>query len=182
MSRSPNSTPMTASHHHQQSPQQQAATAAAVAAAAAATSCKRELVFPPDSVEATTPVLHKRRRLCRADVAPVDAWRLMMCLRSGLLAETAYALDALSVLLFDDSSVAYFGLAHMPGLLDVLLEHFHRSLMDVFGSDGGDLESAVSPGTNLSRVASSAADCNSGDRSKFERKWFVDTFVYFKNT
>ncbi|XP_063239673.1 trithorax group protein osa-like isoform X3 [Bacillus rossius redtenbacheri] len=92
---------------------------------------KREIVFPPDSVEATAPVLYKRKRMARTDVAPVDAWRLMMSLRSGLLAETSWALDVLNVLLFDDSTVAYFGLAHLPGLLDVLLEHFRRSLADM---------------------------------------------------
>ncbi|XP_023704592.1 trithorax group protein osa isoform X9 [Cryptotermes secundus] len=93
---------------------------------------KRELVFPPDSVEATVPVLYKRKRMSRGDVAPVEAWRLMMSLRSGLLAESCWALDVLNILLFDDSTVAYFGLAHLPGLLDVLLEHFRRSLADMF--------------------------------------------------
>ena len=93
---------------------------------------KRELVFPPDSVEATVPVLYKRKRMSRGDVAPVEAWRLMMSLRSGLLAESCWALDVLNILLFDDTTVAYFGLAHLPGLLDVLLEHFRRSLADMF--------------------------------------------------
>lgn len=72
--------------------------------------------------------------MTRGDVAPVEAWRLMMSLRSGLLAESAWALDILNILLFDDTTVAYFGLAHMPGLLDVLLEHFRRSLADMFDS------------------------------------------------
>ncbi|KOC62269.1 Trithorax group protein osa [Habropoda laboriosa] len=95
---------------------------------------KREMTFPPDSVEAVTPLLYKRRKLTRADVAPVEAWRIMMALRSGLLAESCWALDVLNILLFDDSSVSYFGLAHLPGLLDVLLEHFSRSLSDMFES------------------------------------------------
>lgn len=84
---------------------------------------KRELIFPEGSVEGTTPVLYKRRRLCKTDVAPVDAWRIMMALKSGLLAETTWALDVLNILLFDDSTVTYFGLLHLPGLLDILLEH-----------------------------------------------------------
>lgn len=92
---------------------------------------KRELVFPMESVEAVTPVQYKRRKLGRADVAPLEAWRLMMALRSGLLAETTWALDVLNILLFDDASIAYFGLAHLPGLLDVLLEHFRRALSDM---------------------------------------------------
>lgn len=93
---------------------------------------KREITFPPDSVEATLPVLYRRKRLCRSDLGPVDAWRIIMCLRSGLLAESCYALDVLNVLLFDDSSVAYFGLNQWPGLLDLLLEHFRKSLSDMF--------------------------------------------------
>lgn len=101
---------------------------------------KRELVFPLESVEAVTPVLYKRRRLGRADVAPVEAWRLMMALRSGLLAETTWALDVLNILLFDDTSIAYFGLAHMPGLLDVLLEHFRRALSDMLEPNPVDTE------------------------------------------
>lgn len=64
------------------------------------------MTFPPDSVEAITPLLYKRRKLARADVAPVEAWRIMMALRSGLLAESCWALDVLNILLFDDSSVS----------------------------------------------------------------------------
>ncbi|VEN57389.1 unnamed protein product [Callosobruchus maculatus] len=93
---------------------------------------KREITFPPDSVEATVPVLYRRKRLCRADLGPVDAWRIIMCLRSGLLSESTYALDMLNVLLFDDTSVGYFGLSQWPGLLDLLLEHFKRNLADMF--------------------------------------------------
>ncbi|KAL0868394.1 hypothetical protein ABMA27_007907 [Loxostege sticticalis] len=93
---------------------------------------KRELTFPAECVEATVPTGEKRRRLTKADVAPVDAWRIMMALKSGLLAETCWALDILNILLFDDNCIGYFGLQHMPGLLDLLLEHFHRSLSEVF--------------------------------------------------
>ncbi|XP_067210941.1 trithorax group protein osa isoform X5 [Linepithema humile] len=99
---------------------------------------KREMTFPPDSVEAITPLLYKRRKLARADVAPVEAWRIMMALRSGQLAESCWALDVLNILLYDDSSVSYFGLTHLPGLLDVLLEHFSRSLSDMFESSVSD--------------------------------------------
>lgn len=93
---------------------------------------KREITFPPDSVEATLPVLYRRKRLCRGDLGPVDPWRIIMCLRSGLLSESTYALDILNVLLFDDSSVGYFGLSQWPGLLDILLEHFQKALSDIF--------------------------------------------------
>ncbi|KAF5285273.1 hypothetical protein FQR65_LT13287 [Abscondita terminalis] len=93
---------------------------------------KREVTFPPDSVEATLPVLYRRKRMCRADFGPVDAWKIIMTLKSGLLTESCYALDVLNVLLFDDSSVAYFGLSQWPGLLELLLEHFRKSLADMF--------------------------------------------------
>lgn len=95
---------------------------------------KREINFPPESVEAVTPINYKRRRLTKNDIAPVEAWRVMMALKSGLLAETCWALDVLNILLFDDNSVGYFGLQHLPGLLDLLLEHFQKSLSDVFDS------------------------------------------------
>lgn len=93
---------------------------------------KRELNFPAECVEAAVPTGEKRRRLTKADVAPVDAWRIMMALKSGLLAETCWALDILNILLFDDNCIGYFGLQHTPGLLDLLLEHFQKSLSDIF--------------------------------------------------
>lgn len=106
---------------------------------------KRELTFPADCVEAAVPSGEKRRRLTRADVAPVDAWRIMMALKSGLLAETCWALDILNILLFDDNCIGYFGLQHMPGMLDLLLEHFHRSLSDVFDAPSADEEPWYAP-------------------------------------
>ncbi|XP_058809957.1 trithorax group protein osa isoform X2 [Phymastichus coffea] len=95
---------------------------------------KREMTFPVESIEAVSPLLYKRRKISRTDVAPVEAWRIMMALRSGLLAESCWALDVLNILLFDDTSIHYFGLTHLPGLLDILLEHFSRSLSDMFDS------------------------------------------------
>lgn len=66
---------------------------------------KRELTFPAECVEGALPAPEKRRRLARADVAPVDAWRVVMALKSGLLAETCWALDILNILLFDDNCI-----------------------------------------------------------------------------
>lgn len=99
---------------------------------------KRDIVFPPDSVEATTPVLYRRKRLCRAELGTTDPWRIFMCLQSGLLSESTWALDVLNVLLFDDTSVQYFGLAHLPRLLTLLLDHFQKSLADMFDPEGDD--------------------------------------------
>lgn len=106
---------------------------------------KRELTFPAECIEATVPAAEKRRRLTKADVAPVDAWRIMMALKSGLLAETCWALDILNILLFDDNCIGYFGLQHMPGLLDLLLEHFQKSLGDVFDAPATESEPWYAP-------------------------------------
>ncbi|XP_069361885.1 trithorax group protein osa isoform X3 [Maniola hyperantus] len=114
---------------------------------------KRELTFPPDCVEATVPATEKRRRLTKADVAPVDAWRIMMALKSGLLAETCWALDILNILLFDDNCIGYFGLQHMPGLLDLLLEHFQKSLSDVFDAPATESEPWYAPPSSPEPVA-----------------------------
>ena len=62
----------------------------------------------------------------------IEAWRIMMSLKSGLMAESSWALDTLNVLLYDDSTVSYFGLAHLPGLLEVLLDHLRRCLIEIF--------------------------------------------------
>lgn len=55
-----------------------------------------------------------------------------MAMRSGLLAESTWALDLLNILLFDDSAVHYFGLTNLPGLLNLLLEHFQKNLSEMF--------------------------------------------------
>ncbi|XP_076466263.1 uncharacterized protein LOC143297726 isoform X2 [Babylonia areolata] len=93
---------------------------------------KKEIVFPADSVEATQPTLTKRRRLTHKDICPVEAWRLMMALKSGLLAESTWAIDTLNIMLFDDATVTYFNLSGLPGLLEVLSEQFRATLLHIF--------------------------------------------------
>ncbi|XP_071543955.1 trithorax group protein osa-like isoform X11 [Panulirus ornatus] len=88
--------------------------------------------FPLDSVEAVLPVLARRKRMTRSDLQSCDPWRLLMSLRCGLAAEVTWALDILNILLFDDQTVVYFGLHHMPGLLEALIEHLRRGLINMF--------------------------------------------------
>ena len=64
----------------------------------------------------------------------------MMALKSGLVGESSWALDILSILLRDESAVLWFGLQQLPGLVDVLLEHFRRCLIEVFPGDFDELE------------------------------------------
>lgn len=85
-----------------------------------------------DSVEAVTPLLYRRKRLGKQEIGQTDIWRIFMCLQSGLLSESTWALDVLNILLFDDTSIQYFGLTHLPGLLTMLLDHFQKSLTDMF--------------------------------------------------
>lgn len=94
---------------------------------------RREMYnFPMESLECTQPLLNKRKKLAKTDVQPVDGWRLVLALRSGLLTESTWALDTLNILLYDDNSVTYFGLGNMPGLLEALIEHWRASLVAMF--------------------------------------------------
>ena len=73
----------------------------------------------------------------------VDPWRLVLALRSGQPAESTWALDVLSIMLFDDHTVIWFGLPHLPGLLEILMEHFRRCLIEIFDSEFEDLEIGI---------------------------------------
>ena len=70
----------------------------------------------------------------------------MMALKSGLVGESSWALDILSILLRDEAAVLWFGLQQLPGLVDVLLEHFRRCLIEIFPSDFDELEITLESG------------------------------------
>ena len=61
-----------------------------------------------------------------------------MSLKSGLLAESTWAIDALNILLYDDNTIAYFHLKHFPGLVGCLMEHFLKCLKLIFNEQNGD--------------------------------------------
>ncbi|KAM4581489.1 AT-rich interactive domain-containing protein 1A isoform 1-T1 [Odontesthes bonariensis] len=94
---------------------------------------RRDMPFPPGSIEATHPVLKPRRRLTMKDIGTPEAWRIMMSLKSGLLAESTWALDAINVLLYDDNSISTFDLNTLPGFLELVVEYFRRCLIEIFG-------------------------------------------------
>ncbi|XP_056423049.1 AT-rich interactive domain-containing protein 1B isoform X10 [Hyla sarda] len=94
---------------------------------------RREITFSPGSVEATQPVLKSRRKITSKDIVTPEAWRVMMSLKSGLLAESTWALDTINILLYDDSTVATFNLSQLPGFLELLVEYFRKCLIDIFG-------------------------------------------------
>jgi len=62
----------------------------------------------------------------------VEPWRVMMSLKSGLLAESTWALDTLNILLHDDRTVGFFYLKHHHSLLQTLIDHFKTSLLAIF--------------------------------------------------
>ncbi|VDN37696.1 unnamed protein product, partial [Gongylonema pulchrum] len=77
--------------------------------------------FPAGSVEATTISQRRRRKLLYKELIRVSGKRLVMALRSGLEAETTWALNALNVMLYDDSAPPTM-LSNMPGLLNTLVD------------------------------------------------------------
>ncbi|KAG5276608.1 hypothetical protein AALO_G00107620 [Alosa alosa] len=93
----------------------------------------REISFPPGSVEATQPMLKPRRRITAKDIGTPEAWRVMMSLKSGLLAESTWALDTINILLYDDNTVGSFTLTQLPGFLELIVEYFRRCLIEIFG-------------------------------------------------
>lgn len=131
------------------------------------TPIKRDIVFPADSVEAITPLLYRRKRLGKSDIGTTDPWRIFMCLQSGLLSESTWALDVLNILLFDDSAVQYFGLSHLPGLLTLLLDHFQKSLTDMFDADEQDRHAY---GWSSSRVSTKALTRKSSNADNCDDK------------
>uniref|UniRef100_A0A8D0KP30 AT-rich interaction domain 1B n=1 Tax=Salvator merianae TaxID=96440 RepID=A0A8D0KP30_SALMN len=94
---------------------------------------RREITFPPGSVEASQPILKPRRKITSKDIVTPEAWRVMMSLKSGLLAESTWALDTINILLYDDSTVATFNLSQLSGFLELLVEYFRKCLIDIFG-------------------------------------------------
>lgn len=65
-------------------------------------------------------------------VGHVEPWRVMMSLKSGLLAESTWALDTLNILLHDDRTVGFFYLKHHHSLLKTLINHFKKTLLAIF--------------------------------------------------
>lgn len=56
-----------------------------------------------------------------------------MSLKSGLLAESTWALDTINILLYDDNSITTFNLCQLPGFLELVVEYFRRCLIEIFG-------------------------------------------------
>ena len=88
-------------------------------------------VARPGHVELTTPVLRKRKKQ-PPDMAMTDPFRLTMALRSGVLSDTAWALDYLTILLNHNGTRDLYHLEEAHGLLDALVACWLRCLLDMF--------------------------------------------------
>ena len=82
-------------------------------------------------VELTTPILRKRKKQ-PPDMAMTDPFRLTMALRSGVLSDTAWALDYLTILLNHNGTRELYHLGRAQGLLDALVACWLRCLLDIF--------------------------------------------------
>lgn len=97
---------------------------------------QQQLQFPPGSVEATatSQAQGKRRKVLARELINATPRRLIMSLRSGLEAEAIWAINALNVLLYDDTNPQP-SLQQMPGLVNVIVEHLYATLSIIFPSE-----------------------------------------------
>lgn len=92
--------------------------------------------FPSGSIEATaaSQAQGKRRKVFARELINATPRRLIMSLRSGLEAEAIWAINALNVLLYDDTNPQP-SLQQMPGLVNVIVEHLYATLSIIFPSE-----------------------------------------------
>lgn len=100
---------------------------------------------------------------------PVEAWRIMMSLKSGLVAECTWAIDMLNILLADNSTITYFNLNQLPGLLDTLMDHYRRSISNMFKQFKGT-EIELCPELESDEKSEETGACSSVDR-KLKDLW-----------
>lgn len=112
-------------------------------------------------VEGTKPQLVKRRKLYSVNCGHVEPWRLMMSLKSGLLADSTWALDTLTILLHDESTFGYFNLKHHHSLLDTIVSHFKVMLSCVFDLEFRDTHKYCSP---------EGEDCSAPERKRLKQE------------
>ena len=97
-----------------------------------------------------------------------------MSLKSGLLAESTWALDTLNILLHDDRTVGFFYLKHHHSLLNTLVDHFKVTLEAIFGIKFDDLSMYLSdhPGCD---PAPRTVDGEKENREKYSTEWLANS-------
>lgn len=92
--------------------------------------------YPPGCIEATATSQNqvKRRKVYARELINATPRRLIMSLRSGLDAEAIWAINALNVLLYDDTN-PHPTLQQMPGLVNVIVEHLYATLSIMYPAE-----------------------------------------------
>lgn len=108
-----------------------------------------------------------------------------MALKSGLMAESTWALDTLTILLFDDHTIPWFSLLHLPGLVEVLLEHFRQTLIQIFPGNFEDLEIQTERQKRAftkrfkreHKTSTSSSSGDTSDSDNDDNEWDQDVFI-----
>ena len=82
-------------------------------------------------VEYSTPILRKRKKQL-PNMNMTEPFRLTMALRSGVLTDTVWALDYLTILLNHNGTRELYGLNKAEGLLDALVACWRSCLSEIF--------------------------------------------------
>jgi len=107
-----------------------------------------ELMCEDSTPELTWPKPSPRKILTSKDMLNVYPHTLVMALKSGLLTESAWALNTLNKILKDDRTMTFCQLASLPSLLGILVEYWkddkeYRAKL----REGKDEESGFKVGT-----------------------------------
>ena len=84
--------------------------------------------FESSCTEATEVVCKPNTRVPAIYVNHGDANKILMSLKSGLKVETNWALETLTVILFDDVTMHHLNIDSLPGIIDVLLGNLQINL------------------------------------------------------
>jgi hypothetical protein len=95
---------------------------------------KSKSEFPLGCVESTEASFSTRYKITAQMLGRLHPRQLIMSLKSGLLSECTWVLDALNILLYDDNTMPLFHLSRHPQLLDLLLDQFFQCLESIFGN------------------------------------------------
>lgn len=85
-------------------------------------------------VEFSTPIARKRKKQL-PNMNMTEPFRLTMALRSGVLTDTVWALDYLTILLNHNGTRELYGLNRAHGLLDALVSCWRNCLSEIFPGD-----------------------------------------------
>jgi len=120
--------------------------------------------------ELTEPVLKPMKRLYRKKTSASDIEKIILSLKSGLLAETTWSLDSLNMILRDDSCVNLCRLSNMPGLMNTLVDHWRDAVERLHSFVGVKEESSytcIQNNKNLRNLKVTIMECETSHQVEF---------------